>query len=155
MLRVRPHGRSPKKLSNGRIRRRDSDRVGFVWEQFQCAFQKFVTECHGGLEIFPLIIGIHRTAFSRFDVQLLRELERTEYLLYLFQSIVLPQKVLDLLKAGIIGWNIYDRNAVRLTTLRSGWLRLRDRQIGQERAYHNNGRRRPPPTAHLTSPTLV
>jgi hypothetical protein len=98
----------PEKLSNGRIRPRESDRAGFVWEQFQCVFQKFIAECHGGFEIFPLIIGIHRTAFSRFDVQLLRELERTEYLLYLFQSIVLPQKVLDLLKAGIIGWNIYD-----------------------------------------------
>jgi hypothetical protein len=83
----------PEKLSNGRIRPRESDRAGFVW--------------------------------------------------------------MDLLKTGIIGWNIYGINPVRLTTLRSGWLRLRDRQNGQERAYHNNGRRRPPPTAHLTSPTLV
>ena len=41
------------------------------------------------LEIFPLIIGIHRVAFSRFDGQLLGELKWTEYLLYPLKSAML------------------------------------------------------------------
>src|SRR6201987_4793536 len=58
---------SPEKLSNGRIRRGESDRIAFVSQQFQCAHHKFITESHRGLEIFLLIIGIHRAAFSGLD----------------------------------------------------------------------------------------
>jgi hypothetical protein len=67
---------------------------------------------------------------------------------------VLPQQLLHPLKTKIIGLNIYDRNPVRLTTRRR-WLRLRNPQIGQERAHYNNSHGRPSPTAHLTSPSPI